>query len=654
MTLLSAAAVWGRQFVLDDVSEILGEQPGRLLAPLQEVMNGRMVMAVGPEFAFCDDDTHLHIYSQIPEPVRLALHRQIGAHLLERGGSAVPAAHHFVQAARSGDARVLAGLDRATQEVLAVAPCAAAEFAQHALDLTETADAMRPARGITTIRALAAAHRLNEAIALARLLLDGDLPPDAIAEIRVDLSRILFMAGDIDEAVAEVEAVVATTGLSDARYAAAEAARLLALLAGGDIDRAREPAESILSGERNHGDDAALAGALTALSMLAWSEGHISDALSLIRGAVGRAEPGDADEVSALARLALGFMLVAVGEEQTAYALMRIVDNGRTAHTPWSILPTLFRARMHLACGHLDEAEKETNRALAIAEEHSTNFLSSFVHSVIAAIALLRDDTTRAGEQLAISGRSRRAASGHVAWIEARVLNARSSTAREAFDLLESVYADLASHRTLLIEEPGAAAWLVRAAVSEGKVTRAHRVAVAAEQLAADNRQYDCIGAIALHARGVLERDPDALRQAAASHWQPWARGSAAEDAAVVLAGLGRTLEARTQFGCALTAYEVSGSEHDAKRVQHRLEAVGRGRTGACRPLQGWDSLTAGELRVVSLVAEGLTNRQAAERAFLSRHTVDFHLRQAFRKLGITSRVELVRLVVDHERTGQE
>ena len=39
----------------------------------------------------------------------------------------------------------------------------------------------------------------------------------------------------------------------------------------------------------------------------------------------------------------------------------------------------------------------------------------------------------------------------------------------------------------------------------------------------------------------------------------------------------------------------------------------------------------------------GLTNRQVASRIFLSQHTVAFHLRKVFRKLGISSRLELVR-----------
>lgn len=50
---------------------------------------------------------------------------------------------------------------------------------------------------------------------------------------------------------------------------------------------------------------------------------------------------------------------------------------------------------------------------------------------------------------------------------------------------------------------------------------------------------------------------------------------------------------------------------------------------------------------MANVVAEGLTNVKVAERLFCSHHTVDFHLRQIFRKLGIGSRVELARLALE-------
>jgi DNA-binding CsgD family transcriptional regulator len=60
----------------------------------------------------------------------------------------------------------------------------------------------------------------------------------------------------------------------------------------------------------------------------------------------------------------------------------------------------------------------------------------------------------------------------------------------------------------------------------------------------------------------------------------------------------------------------------------------------------GWESLTDTERTVSDLVAQGLTNREAAELLFLSPHTIGFHLRSIYRKLSLGSRVELTRIVL--------
>jgi DNA-binding CsgD family transcriptional regulator len=92
------------------------------------------------------------------------------------------------------------------------------------------------------------------------------------------------------------------------------------------------------------------------------------------------------------------------------------------------------------------------------------------------------------------------------------------------------------------------------------------------------------------------------------------------------------------------------GADRDAARVRARLTNVGRRRRQprrADRPVSGWASLTPTERNVADMVATGLTNQQVAEHMFLSRHTVDFHLRQIFRRLGTGSRVELTRLTLE-------
>jgi DNA-binding CsgD family transcriptional regulator len=59
----------------------------------------------------------------------------------------------------------------------------------------------------------------------------------------------------------------------------------------------------------------------------------------------------------------------------------------------------------------------------------------------------------------------------------------------------------------------------------------------------------------------------------------------------------------------------------------------------------GLRSLTPQELQVTLIVARGITNREAAAALFLSPKTVEFHLGNTYRKLGVRSRAELVRRV---------
>ncbi|CAA9527778.1 MAG: hypothetical protein AVDCRST_MAG85-3398 [uncultured Solirubrobacteraceae bacterium] len=105
-----------------------------------------------------------------------------------------------------------------------------------------------------------------------------------------------------------------------------------------------------------------------------------------------------------------------------------------------------------------------------------------------------------------------------------------------------------------------------------------------------------------------------------------------------VLADEGRRPEARESLRAALDLARSIGAQDIAERAARDLRRAG-GRPP--EPQRAVAGLTASELRVARLAAQGHTNRQIADDLVVSSHTVRFHLTGVYRKLGVTSRDEL-------------
>ena len=225
---------------------------------------------------------------------------------------------------------------------------------------------------------------------------------------------------------------------------------------------------------------------------------------------------------------------------------------------------------------------------------------------------------------------------------------------------VHSYVQDLEKHLQLTLfgggmADPEGAVLLVRGALADGDQARAVALAKQTRRLALITPGDPDMAAAADHARGLIDQDPAVLQRAARSYAEAPARACALEDAGNASAQQGDQGQATTLLRQAYALYEELGGDDDLARVRSSLRAVGtrlRHWTRADRPAFGWDSLTGTERRIADLVAEGLSNRQVANRVFLSTHTVAFHLRHIFWKLGITSRVQLARIAAEQE-TGQ-
>ncbi|GIG59297.1 helix-turn-helix transcriptional regulator [Longispora fulva] len=342
------------------------------------------------------------------------------------------------------------------------------------------------------------------------------------------------------------------------------------------------------------------------------------------------------------------------------FALIRRIDEARqildevTANPAirddpkFTAITTLVEAKITLVNGDLVDAAAQSEIGLQLANEVGLTAWTPLGNLILATTALRRGELSTSIyyanrlKEDAVFGREMLSA-GQSAWIVIQVTEAekgREHAAMLARELLESE----ATTRSLLTDEPSAIPWLVRLMISHRRPDLARYGVRLSERLAAENPDVPEIAAAALHGAGLLEEDIDMLRRAADMHTDPWGRALAVEDIGMLLAeGREGCPEAVENLELAMRSYAEMGSLRDSSRVRSGLRCINANPQSQARfwPSSGIPGLTDTEYAVAKLVSNGLTNGQAANQMFLSRHTVAFHLRKIFQKIGVKSRLEL-------------
>jgi DNA-binding NarL/FixJ family response regulator len=181
----------------------------------------------------------------------------------------------------------------------------------------------------------------------------------------------------------------------------------------------------------------------------------------------------------------------------------------------------------------------------------------------------------------------------------------------------------------------------------------------AVKALAQLDELAECAGrwsarAVAARCHGVLDSQDSTERFEQALSWHD--QGTGPFDRARTHLAYGARLRrsrnkaaAKVQLHLALELFESLGAEPWAQLSRAKLVSSGGSApaTGTIVEL----TLTPQELRVSLAVQRGLTNKDAAAELFLSVKTIEFHLSSIYRKLGISSRTQLIR-VLDVGRTA--
>jgi DNA-binding CsgD family transcriptional regulator len=299
-------------------------------------------------------------------------------------------------------------------------------------------------------------------------------------------------------------------------------------------------------------------------------------------------------------------------------------------------------------------ARAELAEALALARETGQPSYAAYINALLARLAagrgLEHEGRRRAAEALDHADQTGTESVRGFAWSALCLLELSLGNVDEAVRLGERL-ARLSDEQGVV--EPAILQWqpdLVEALARRGETDQANRAAVLlTEQARAAEGMWNL--AVSARCRGLVAGEGEFEEHfAEALGWH--ARTTMPFERARTLLVLGerrrragRRVDAREPLREAVEAFAQLGAEPWAERAQQELRAAGGASGADLETGRLSDRLTEHELRVAVAVAQGATNREVAANLFVSPKTVEFHLRQIYRKLGINSRTKLVAVI---------
>ncbi|WP_028651029.1 ATP-binding protein [Nocardioides halotolerans] len=551
-------------------------------------------------------------------------------------------AWHLAAAAEGPDEEVVTALVQAAERAQARGGHEAAAAAWHrAAELTLDPAARAERLHHAAVSSWSAGRALETDRIVRAALVDADDPVLRV-ELLVLQGQVEWNTGSLDDGYRIVCRAAAAAAAYDV-----ERARVLAVLAsalasfGARAGDAPDPATITPAPTAADGPEQVVAAALiegfTAVSRDDWS----TAARALRRAWDTPLGPG----APPLLRSNLAIATLHLGDDERAIDLHDLqLQQARDAGAITMIEHALTRgAVFRIATGAWSEATTAAQEALLLDRNLGLDELVTFPLAELALVAALRGEgrAPQVFEELeaALAERPPRGAitgivSGLTHWAAARQPDVPPATALHHLEQIDLPVARWLS----ALDRVETAVRADRRDLAEAWLAELHAFAEGTDMAWA--------WAVVHHGRAVLGDDVEHnLLRALEWHERSPRRPARARTQLALGEHLRRTrrrTDARPPLRAALDAFEELGATSWAERARQELRASGETARRGDRLVP--TGLTAQESQIAGLVRQGLSNKDVAARLYISPRTVDFHLRNVFSKLEITSRTELAAL----------
>ena len=642
-----ALAVLGDGATMGDVVSLAGIDDEAAAAAVRRLVDAA-ILDPGKSVAFIHPIAQSAIYGAMSAPIRAQAHRAAAVLLRGRGAPSEAVVVHLLATEPAGDAEVVAILRRAAQGAIArAAPTVAQTYLRRAL-AEPPKEGERPGVLLDLARADAAIGT-ERTVDRYREALEGITDPIQRAEVMLELGHSLINAVDWEGAADAFQQGLAQLGgrhphLAGRLEAGFVSAAFVSLTRRGEAEKLLQRVVSEDPIDEGHRELAAWAafqrtGAVTSTAR---------EMGALARRALSGAPPEDLVRAGQLIEVAAGVLLATDQLEDEVQVLTTAIETVQRLGLQAKFGTYSYcRAWPLYYMGRLSESIADAQAAIGAHELGWETFFPATC-SVLGWAHIERGEVEEAARVIDLDDARWSQRLDYqllVPITRGRVAFERGSfeEAARQFDLARQG-GEITGLNTPV--PPDWRTWMTITLSRLGRRDEARRLAAEALELAERWGASWPIG-IALRAAGVAEGGADGIELLRRAVDQLAAGPARLEHArALIVLGealrrSGKTVDARESLiqGADL-AHGMGAGNLEARARRELLASGARPRRYA---VTGVDALTPSELRVAQMAALGRTNREVAQSLFVTPKAIEYHLANAYRKLGIRSRTELSR-----------